>query len=515
MKKLIVYCIVFGFFLWPVFAMGSGESDVSSLGMREQRLVLGAASDFKGNQEAGTLIFDTLVTLDEERKVQPAALENWTVNKESTEFVLHLRKGLTYSDGTAATAEDLKKSIEVIGKTQFRSYISKLKKIDIIDTTSVKVVMKEPFLFLLDELEKNQLIPARFLQKDGTITEYIGSGPYLLKEYEKNVKAVLVKNPNYWDKKPYRIETLIWQVIPDGDARKLALQAGQVDVIGITEHYAGTIPLAVSYELSKSKEFTKLLQDPKSYTIVFGIGLNYKKDFLKDKALRHALQYVINKEAFTKELFFGQADSCGYLFNPAFDDGPKNKNPFVYDLEKAKSILTKAGYTWNNGALTKDGKKITLTYVSTTKPQQKDIAVFVQNTLKEIGIEVNIEAVNPPIAVEKLKKGEWDMSFSLSLFEPLITSLDFGGLNANYHEFGIGFGINSDAVKSGEKILKAADLQTFKTAAAEYWDIQWEENLFIPVYTQTRRAFYKKELSGFKFSKSAYKIDLSDVRWDK
>ncbi|WP_252723436.1 ABC transporter substrate-binding protein [Treponema pedis] len=181
MKKLIVYCIVFGFFLWPVFAMGSGESDVSSLGMREQRLVLGAASDFKGNQEAGTLIFDTLVTLDEERKVQPAALENWTVNKESTEFVLHLRKGLTYSDGTAATAEDLKKSIEVIGKTQFRSYISKLKKIDIIDTTSVKVVMKEPFLFLLDELEKNQLIPARFLQEDGTITEYIGSGPYLLK----------------------------------------------------------------------------------------------------------------------------------------------------------------------------------------------------------------------------------------------------------------------------------------------------------------------------------------------
>ncbi|UTC65933.1 MULTISPECIES: ABC transporter substrate-binding protein [unclassified Treponema] len=515
MKKLIVFFIVFSLFVFSGFAMGSGEGDLNLLGEREKTLVLGAARDFKGNIEAGTLVFDTLATLDSERKAQPAALERWTVNKESTEFVLYLRKGLTYSDGTAVTAEDLKKSIEVLGKAQFRSYSPKLKRIDIMDKTSVKVVMKTPFLFLFDELEKVQLIPAKFLQENGTITEYIGSGPYILKDYEKNVRAVLVKNPNYWEKKPYTIENLVWLVIPDANARKLALQAGQVDVIGITEHYAGTIPLAVSHELSGSKEFTKLLQDPKSYTIVFSMGLNYKKDSLKDKALRHALQYVINREAFTKELFFGQANACGYLFNPSFDDGPKNKKPFVYDLKKAKEILTKAGYTWNNGALTKDGKKITLTYVSTTTPQQKDIAVFAQNALKEIGIEVNIEAVNSPVAIEKIKKGEWDMSFSLSLFEPLTTSLEFGGLNSDYNEFGIGFGINSETVKAAEKILEAKDLQTFKKAVAEYWDVQWEEYPFIPLYTQTRRAFYKKDLSGFNFSKSTYKIDLSNVKWGK
>lgn len=515
MKKLIVFFIVFTLLLSPVFAMGSGEGDLNSLPAKEKRLVLGAALDFKGNQEAGTLVFDTIVTLDAERRVQPAAVESWTVNKDSTEFILHLRKGLSYSDGTEASAEDLKKSIEVLGKTQFRSYSPKLKHIDIIDKTSVKVVMKAPFLFLLDELEKIQLVPAKFLQENGTITEYIGSGPYILKDYEKNVRAVLVKNPNYWERKPYKMETLIWQVIPDGEARKLALQSGQVDVIGITEHYAGSIPLTVSYELSNLKEFTKLLQDPKSYTIVFSIGLNYKKDFLKDTALRHSLQYVINRESLTKDIFFGQADPCGYLFNPSFNDGPKNKKPFVYDLQKAKDILAKAGYTWNNGVLTKNGKRISFTYVSTTSPQQKDIAVFVQKALQEIGIEVTIEAVNSPIAVEKVKKGEWDIAFSLSLFEPLTTSLEFGGLHSKYHEFGIGFGITPEAIKTAETILEAADLQTFKTAVSKYWDIQWEEYPFIPLYTQTRRAFYKKGLSGFNFSKSAYKIDLSNVQWDK
>lgn len=516
MKKLVVGMSIAVLLAAAIFANGRSDtaSDSGQNGTK-QRLALGAHSDFKGNQEAGTLVFDTLVVLDSEGKLQPAALEKWTVNKESTEFVLHLRKGLSYSDGTPATAEDLKKSIEVLGKVQYRGYMSKLKRIDVMDKTSVKVVMKAPFLFLVNELEKIQLIPSKVLQDDGTVTEYIGSGPYLLKDYEKNVRAVLVKNPKYWDKKPYKIETLIWQVIPDGDARKLALQAGQVDVIGITEHFAGSIPLSVSYELSKQKEFTQLLQDPQSYPIVFSIGLNYKKDFLKDKALRHALQYVINKEAFTKELFFGQADPCGYLFNPSFDDGPKNKKPFVYDIKKAKDILTKAGYTWNNGSLIKDDKKVTLTYVSSTNPQQKDIAVFIQNALKEIGIEVTIEALNGPSVVEKMKKGAWDIGFTVSWFEPLISSLKFGSLDVNYHGMGIGFGITPEAIKTAERILEAKDLQSFKTAVAEYWDIQWEEYPFIPLYTQTRRAFYKQGLSGFTFPKSVYKIDLSNVQWDK
>lgn len=516
MKKLIAGMSIAVLFAAAVFAKGGSDTSANTAqNKKEQRLVLGAHADFKGNQEAGTLVFDSLIALASDGKVQPAAIESWSVNKDSTEFVLHLRKGLNYSDGTPASAEDLKKSIEVLGKAQFRSYMVKLKHIDIIDKTSVKVVMKAPFLFLVEELEKIQLIPARCLQEDGTITEYTGSGPYLLKDYEKDVKAVLVKNPTHWDKKPYNIETLIWQVIPDGDARKLALQAGQVDVIGITEHYAGSIPLTVSYELSNSKEFTQLLQDPQSYPIVFSIGLNYKKDFLKDKALRHALQYAINKDALTKELFFGQANSCGCLFNPSFDDGPKNKEPFVYDLQKAKDILTKAGYTWNNGALTKDGKKVSLTYVSSTAPQQKDIAVFVQNALKEIGITVTIEALNGPIVVEKMKKGEWDIGFTVSWFEPLISSLKFGSLDVNYHGGGIGFGITPEAIKTAEAILEAKDLQSFRTAVAEYWDIQWEEHPFIPLYTQTRRAFYKKGLSGFTFPKSVFKIDLSNVKWDK
>ena len=516
MKKLVMGAGILMLFAAAVLITACSDRSADSVqNKKEQRLVLGAHEDFKGSQEAGTLVFDSLTVLDSERKVQPAAIESWTVNKDSTEFVLHLRKGLSYSDGTAASAEDLKKSIEVLGKAQFRSYMSKLDHIDTIDKTSVKVVMKSPFLFLVDELEKIQLIPAKFLQEDGSITEYIGSGPYLLKEYEKDVKAVLVKNPNYWDKKPYKMETLIWQVIPDGEARKLALQSGQVDVIGITEHYAGSIPLTVSYELSNSKEFKKLLQDTKTYTIVFCVGLNYKKDFLKDTALRHALQYVINKDAFTKELFFGQADPCGYLFNPSLDDGPKNKKPFVYDLQKAKDILTKAGYTWNKGALTKDGKKVSLTYVSSTAPQRKDIAVFVQNALKEIGIEVTIEAVNGPIVVEKMKQGAWDIGFTVSWFEPLISSLKSGGLHSNYNGSGLSFGITPEAIKTAETILNAADLQTFKTAVDRYWDIQWESYPFIPLYTQTRRAFYKKDLSGFSFSKSTYKIDLSNVQWDK
>ena len=183
MKKLVMGAGILMLFAAAVFITACRDRSADSVqNKKEQRLVLGAHADFKGNQEAGTLVFDSLTVLDSEGKVQPAAVESWTVNKESTEFVLHLRKGLSYSDGTAASAEDLKKSIEVLGKTQFRSYMSKLDHIDIIDKTSVKVVMKSPFLFLVDELEKIQLIPAKFLQEDGSITEYIGSGPYLLKK---------------------------------------------------------------------------------------------------------------------------------------------------------------------------------------------------------------------------------------------------------------------------------------------------------------------------------------------
>lgn len=473
-------------------------------------LKMGAVVDFKNNPEAATLVAEQLILLSPSKEVLPRMAKSWDVNEQYTEFTFHLPEDLKFNNGDPVTLEDFDRSLRVIGKKEYVSFADKIKNISMPDKTTLKIELKEPQLYLLPELTKIGIFKASEIDDEGNIREYIGTGAYVLDAYSANVSAHLVKNPYFRNKDQYEVDEIDWLVLPDGEARRLALLSGQVDVIGISEHWP-SISFADAGELKKNENFSFTQQNTEWYSIVKGIIINWKTGPLQDVPLRRALMYAVNREELNETLFFGQAQPCGHLFNPKFDDGPKGYPAFHYDLKKAKDLLKEGGYEEKDGKLLKEGQPVKLRFIIGTKPEAADLAIFLKNSFQELGIDTEIETFEGKLITEELEKGAFDLFISAGLFEPMVTSIKFSGIGNEFSKSGLGFGVNDAAIAAGQGILDAKNMEELSQYADAYWKEQYKECPMIPLYSSGRFAFFNKNWEGFYFTGYG-DIELSKVR---
>ena len=193
----------------------------------------------------------------------------------------------------------------------------------------------------------------------------------------------LVKNENYWDGK-VNIDEITVRTISDGDTLALALQSGEINAAyGMA--YA-------SYPIFENDKFQfTSVQTSRS----FYVQMNYASPVVADDAVREAIAMGIDKESFVKVLLNGY----GYVATGAFPDtvafGGSTLHAKTYDPEAAKAVLEEAGWTDNDGdgIREKDGQKLTIRWL--TYPSRQELPLLAeaaQSTLKEIGIEVQINA---------------------------------------------------------------------------------------------------------------------------
>lgn len=505
MKKLFVMLIALLLLVASQTALSAEQEKIPQI------LNIGAAEDFKNNEDSTTLIYDTLVSINPSFEPIPAVTQSWEVNEDYTEYTFKLTEGVVFSDGSPLTLKDFEDTLNLRAKASYLSFVSKLKNIEMSDGGVLKVTFNSPHLNFLNELAKLSIVKAGTLDEEGNIQDYIGTGPFVLTEYEPQVSAKLIKNPLHYRAADYALEEVNWRVIPEAQSRKLALASGQVDVIGISEG-SPTIPLAMSHEMKKDSSWGFVEQNKEYYTIVKGLSLNWQTGALSDPPLRRALMYAIDRESLNQVVFFGEAQACGHLFNPLFIDGPKNLDPFTHDLDKAREILKEAGYQWIDEKLIKDGKPIVLKQIILNDEQSTDIAVFMQNALKEIGIELIIESFEGKFIAEPLLKADYDIGLSLGWFEPLISSMAFGGVETDFARGGFAYGVNDQAINAGKRLMSAKNEEELKEAAQTYWVAQYEGCVYLPLYTSGMVAFYNKDFEGFYFPGWVSDIDLSGVR---
>ena len=122
----------------------------------------------------------------------------------------------------------------------------------------------------------------------GEFTSPIGTGQWMLESYTENEEFVLVTNPNYWGEQP-KISKITFKVIPDGQARVMALQSGEVDLIG--GDLLGKIPMEGLQELKNSGYRIEELDTMCSYFMAF----NQENENFQDVKVRQALNYAIDK----------------------------------------------------------------------------------------------------------------------------------------------------------------------------------------------------------------------------
>ena len=496
-----------------MFALaGCGGSDTAEESDADT-LVLGSLTDFKTGSayEGASLIFEKLLNLDEDMSIVPGIIESWDINDEHTEYTLHVREGVSFTDGTPVTAEVIQASMEEWAPYKDGIYMYSDPKYTIVDDNTLKVTFAEPYGNLPIELSGIFCSEPGTLDENGNVTNYTGTGPYVLEDYQKDQSATLVLNEDYWNKdKLPSVKKVEWKVIPDENARVLAVESGEVDAIGVTEHYC-SIPYSSIRDIEDKGELNVEVKEASGLTETY--VYNYLKGPMEDINLRKAVTYAIDREGLAKNLTGGYGKASGYFMNPDYKFNARNEQPYEYNAEEAAKYLKEAGYedADGNGIVEKDGAPLKLTILVGSTEADRSAAVYVQDNLKAIGIDSEIQALDDSARGEAAENGEFDIAYTHPWLNTPQTYMTWRCMGSDYDDFGTCFGIN-------DKFSGYIETMTAAKSDDELWDLfdqVWaDEYAFYPgtaLYTTPRAFIYAKGISGFIFRPDETVMDLSEV----
>lgn len=476
----------------------------------------------------GGLMFDGLVMTDAYTgEVVPRLAKSIEI-KNNKEYIIHLRRGLKWSDGKPLTADDVVFTWDKIifggfGNTSTRDnlYINgKLPTVSKIDNYTVKFttpVVFAPFLRQLGSPIAPKHILEPITQKGkgafssfwGVSTKpknFVTSGSFTLKEYIPAQRVTFVRNPNYYmvDKKlqklPY-LDKYIVYIVGDLNNQVLKFEAGELDTLAVHGNNVARFKA-----LEKQGHYTLYNLGPDTSTVFMSFNLNDRKNdkgqyfvpkkkqrWFQDVNFRSAIDYAIDRNAMVSNVLYGvgaplfTAESLSSLYlNKNLAKGhPK-------DLQKAKEFLKKSGFYYKNGKLfDKYGNRVEFELLTNAGNTEREaVGVIIKQDLEEIGIKVNFKPIEFNSLVGKLLNSfDWDMSIIGLTGSPLDphSSRSVWASDGTMHFFNIKDPTPAPWEKKLDKIFedaaKTLDTNKRKKYYDEYQQIVYEEKPMLYLYS--------------------------------
>jgi peptide/nickel transport system substrate-binding protein len=358
--------------------------------------------------QAGWLILriglvDTLVGVDYNADLVPSLATSWHVSEDGLKWTFELQKEVSFHDGTPFNAEAVKFSLErVIEKGSMLKGVP-IQSIEVKDDHTVTITTEEPFAPLPSYLTKGDtaVISKSSLNEKGEIAKLVGTGPYKFDSWIPNQEVTLVKNEQYWGKVP-QIHKVIYKGIPEATTRIMMLKNGELDM-------ARLLPADQVAEL-RSNPNIQVHTGPilRNRNII----LNMTKEPFDDIKVRQAINYAINKQAISEYVMAGIDEAA----KGAFPSISSWANPKVigydYNPGKAKELLSQAGWkdTDQDGVLDKNGKKLEMKMITFfERAELPPMAEVIQNHLKQVSIQVNIQVLESGGSQALREKGDFDL----------------------------------------------------------------------------------------------------------
>ena len=359
-------------------------------------------------------MYETLVNRGKKLEVVPALATEWKeVDPLTWRFTL--RKDVKFHDGTPFTADDVLFSVERASQpsSQIRVYATALGKARKIDDHTVEFKLSEPNPIMLEHATLVQIMskawcvknkverPLDFSAKEESYasTHVNGTGPYMLKLREPDVKTVMVRNPNWWGKMQGNVSEVTYLSIKSDATRVSALISGNVDLIIDP-------PVQDIARLQKQGK-VRVIEGVENRVVFFGFDqardeLLYAdvkgKNPFKDRRVREAIYRAIDIEALHKVTMRGLSKPTGGITPSILASNPEAEKRLPYDPALAKKLLTEAGYP--------NGFGFTLDCPNNRYINDEQICVAVSGMLAKIGLRVKVNAQPRAIYFARLPKRE-------------------------------------------------------------------------------------------------------------
>lgn len=443
--------------------------------------------------------------------------------KKGMKVTIALKKGLAWGDGVPITSKDIEFTWKMardpkIGFSNYNSW-DRASELRIVDDRTVELTLPQ---ILSSYNSWDQIIPEHLegpvYAANPTLDTYIKqslyntqptnpglwNGSYLLSDYQIGTRIVFTPNPKWVGVKPH-LQRIVLSYRDNSSALLQNLLAGSVDAVPVSP---GGISFSQMLDL-RAQQPTKFKYYIDYGTNVERIAMNFDNPILKDKGVRQALLYAIDRQAISDELFGGLQPVANGILSDENSYYNKNMTIYKYDAAKAKELLAKAGWKPGPGGICVNakGERLSLELVSTAGNQTREqIAQVLQSQMKDVCIEIKNNFV-------PLQEFNGDMARKRKFKALIMSSIDFSpsvsprialGTDAipkaanNYVGNNFSAYSNPDMDKAISELEVALDPKTAKEKWAEVQKIFSDDLPMLPLYFYPRAYVAVPDLVNFR-----------------
>ncbi len=361
-------------------------------------------------------IFDTLMWKDESGLI-PYLAEDYSVSEDGLTYTFQLRKGVSFTDGTPFTAEDVKFTFDYMKEHPYKWVsVSMVEEASVVDEHTVEIKLNKTYNpFLSDVAGSLPILPKHIWEnvtEPETFTEpeaAISTGPFILENYDAAAGTYTFKANEDYFYGDVQIDKLVIANVSGGDSKE-ALLSGEI----------AAAP-NISYKAAMS------LKDSPEYTVLEGPGLsvtrlyfNFDEEAMAVKEIRQAMYHAVNLDEIVEKAYGGAGypGSAGHV-QPGTPWYNPDVRQYAYDVETAKKMLSVAGAADSNGdgILEYNGEE--MSYTLTFTENDEKLAELLVSYMKAVGIELVPQSADDATVKAAISEGNFELAFN--------TNGSFGG----------------------------------------------------------------------------------------
>ncbi|MHB9000437.1 MAG: ABC transporter substrate-binding protein [Thermoanaerobaculia bacterium] len=461
-----------------------------------------------GNDQGSGRIFDMiysgLVKITPDAGYEPDLAERWETPDDRT-IVFHLKEGAKFQDGRPVTARDVKWTYESLMVEAFaspkKSGYATVTAFEAPDDKTFIIRLTEPNAGIFDNLTLG-ILP-QGADTNVFKSQPVGAGPYRVTEFRPDDRVALEAFEGFHGGAP-KIKQIVVRIIPDATTRILELRKGSVDFA------LNAVPYDTVPAFEKDANF-KVVREPGA--VYQYLAFNLRDKNLAKQQVREAIAMSIDRARIVRDLLRGYGQVTDSLFPVGHWARAENLASHPFDLAKAKSLLDAAGLRDPDG----DGPKprFSLAYKTSTDTEANQQAEIIQQMLKQVGIDVQIQSNEFGVFYEDIQKGNFQL---FSLRRAGVSDPDFLYVifhSASFPPEGQNRGSYRNA-KMDQLIVQGRstfDQAKRKESYVEAQKILAQELPYVSLYHRDNVAIMKRNLEGFKMYPSGFLLAVREMEW--
>lgn len=426
-------------------------------------------------------VYETLIIFDEDGQPVPILAESWEQPDETT-YIFTLREGVTFHNGDLLTAEDVKFTFERLmdpeGGSVWVSQLEPVESVEAADELTVTFNLKQSYGPFLSVLTAGYTAILPNLPDTDFQTEMIGTGAYKMQEHVKDTQTTLVAHDGYWREGQPATPNLRYNIMPEESARLAAVRTDEIYLTSMID--------PVIIDTARADESVTVIdQETTDYYL---LGFNTAEAPFDNPLVRRALSLAIDRQAIVESVFFGAGQVSGPIV-PTLGDWAnpiEDLSNYQVNLDAARTLLEEAGATDLSFSIT----------VGANRTEFVNIALVIQDQLKEVGVTVELDQVEWGTFIDKWVERDFEsfVSFNGSGNDPdraLFPALTTGG-SVNAFQY--------SNPELDELLAVGRELSDFEERKAVYQKVEKliaEEAPLLFIATKTNHWGTSADLSGF------------------